>query len=60
MVHWHNIGIYNNEYCSISYFYNMNPAFNLELFKEKYVLYSNYTLIECIKVIIQNNIYIFE
>ncbi len=60
MVHWHNIGIYNNEYCSINYFYNMNPAFNLELFKEKYVLYSNYTLIDCIKVIIQNNIYIFE
>ena len=33
MVHWHNIGIYNNEYCSISYFYNMNPVFNLEKFK---------------------------
>ena len=60
MVHWHNIGIYNNEYCSINYFYNMNPAFNLELFKEKYLLYRNYTLIDCIKVIIQNNIDICE
>lgn len=60
MVHWHNIGIYNNEYCSISYFYTINPTFNLELFKEKYILFSNCTLIDCIKGIIQNNIYIFQ
>jgi len=56
MVYWHNIGIYNNEYCSSTYFYSMNPTFNLERFKNKYSLYSNYTLNECIKEIIRNNI----
>ena len=60
MVFWHNIGIYNNEYCSITYFCFMNPTFNLEKFKNKYSLYNNYTLIECIKEIIRNNLDIFE
>jgi hypothetical protein len=60
MVHWHNIGVYNNEYCSCNYFLTINPTFNLNKFKNKYSLYNNYTLIQCIKEIIRNNLNIFE
>jgi hypothetical protein len=60
MVYWHNIGLYNNEYCSCNYFLTINPTFNLEKIKNKYIIYSNYTLIQCIKEIIKNNLDIIE